>query len=279
MARTLAVLFALGLAHAAHAHAAPDPPVSQADALTEVRAELAQLKLAVMEMKAEREELIEFLKQHRDGNIDKQLAEWRAERAKLAEERRLLRVERQRLEKARRALHQQTVRNAQHDADEQGKAAKEKTDALKPKWSAQYMIGLIDKASVEPTVYVRAGRDVLVAAERVGNVDRRNVMVRGTLLNQSLASWRYTFEINIGGPADPLTRKVLHVGQWRYQTPLLGPGELHTFEVKVPVTDVRDIASVQIAKVSPDRPAPTPPPPAPVGEPAEGSAATEVVSE
>lgn len=275
MTRTTAVLLALGIALAAHAQTDTQPAAGQADALTEVRAELAQLKLAVLEMKAERAELIEFLKQHRDGDIDKQLEAWRAEREKLAEERRQLRLERQRLEKARRALHQQTVRNAQKAADAQHKDAKGQADALKPKWSAQYMIGLIDKETSEPTVFVRVGKDIFATAERIGGVDRRNVMVRGTFLNQSLSSWRYTYEINIGGHTDALTRKTPLVGQWRYQTPLLGPGELHEFAVKVPVSDVRDIVTVQIVNVSSDRPATKTPTPDPAGEPAAAELAAE----
>ena len=44
------------------------------------------------------------------------------------------------------------------------------------------------------------------------------------------------------------------IGSWRYQTPVLQPGEIHQFEVKVPVTEVGDVVSYEIGNIVADRP-------------------------
>ena len=255
MIRTLLVIVATGLI----AGLLPAQPTddSVAAELAVLRQDLAATKLALQQSRRELEEIKAFLQER---NVDTTLAQWKAERAKLAEERRLIRLERQKLEQARRELHQTTMKQATDQAAEQSAQAEAAQQALQPDWSAQYMLGLID--TERQTIYVKSttGR---VLVKQYPSVDRRNVMVRGTFLNKSLAPWRYTFEIALAsaeGPGLP-TREPNVTGSWRYQTPLLGPGELHTFEVKVPVEDVRDIEIIQIGNVSADRPAqPTPDP-------------------
>lgn len=256
MIRTLPVIVATGLiAGLLPAQPANDPVATELAAL---RQELAATKLALQQSQAELNDIKAFLK---DRNVDTTLAEWKQQRAELAEERRLVRLERQKLEAARRALHQTTLKQATEAAEAQNAEAEAAEKALQPDWSAQYMLGLID--TERETIYVKSttGR---VLVRQYPSVDRRNVMVRGTFLNKSLAPWRYTFEIALAsaeGPGLP-SREPNITGSWRYQTPLLGPGELHTFEVKVPVEDVRDIEVVQIGNVTADRPAqPTPPTP------------------
>jgi len=223
--------------------------------LAALRQELAATKLALRQSQKELERIKAFLE---DRNVDATIAEWQAARDELAEERRLIRLERQKLEQARRELHRTTLRIAQNEAAARDAEAEALEKALEPNWSAQYMLGLIDHQ--RQTIYVESTHgDVLV--KQYPSVDRGNVMVRGTFLNKSLAPWRYTFDIALAGEEKIglQTGGANLTGSWRYQTPLLGPGELHTFEVKVPVHNVRDINVIQIGNVTADRPPQNPP--------------------
>ncbi len=218
--------------------------------LAELRQALARTRLELQQAAAELEDIKAFLA---DRNLDETLAEWRAERAALVAERRAWQAERRQLERARDALHQVTLIQAREAAERERAERQAAEDAVKPKWSAQYEMGLIDRD--QQTLYVES-TDGSVLVQQYPSVDRRNVMVRGTFLNESHAPWRYTFEIRLAGDegrnlpdsAQPI------VGQWRYQTPRLGPGDLHAFEVKVPVTNVHDIEVLQIGNVTWDRP-------------------------
>jgi len=242
--RSVLVLAAMCLAGPAMAQDAID------EELTALRQELAATKLALQQSQAELEQIKAFLE---DRGVDTTLAEWKKRREALAEERRLIRLERQKLEQARRELHQQTLKIAQDQVQEKDAEAEALAKALEPNWSAQYMLGLIDEQ--RQTIYVKSTTGHLLI-KQYPTVDQRNVMVRGTFLNKSLAPWRYTFEIALAsqeGPGLP-TRQPDVAGSWRYQTPLLGPGQLHTFEVKVPVEHVRYIDVIQIGNVVADRP-------------------------
>jgi multidrug efflux pump subunit AcrA (membrane-fusion protein) len=215
--------------------------------LIELRQGLAQAKLDLQRTKAQMEELRAFLA---EKDLDKKLEGWRAERARLVAEQRKLKLERQRLETARKALHQQTTKQARDRADEENQAKQAAADALKPGYSIQYMMGLIDKE--RENIYVES-TDGKVLVEQYPSVDRKNVKVRGTFLNKSQAPWRYTFELRVAGERN-LQGDRARVGQWRYQTPVLGAGELHAFEVTVPVSDIRHIEVIQIGNVVSDRP-------------------------
>ncbi len=223
-----------------------------------IRAELAQLRLEVERLRAEREEYATFLEETRDQDTDELFAQWRAERKKLANERKQLANERNRLELARRALHQTTMKQAMDTARVESDQQRAEEDKLKPDWSVQTMVGLIDREGNNPTIFVRVGNDLLVAAESGSDIDTQRATIRGNFLNKSLAPWRYTFQINVldeNAVVQPNSRRPL--GSWRYQTPLLGPGDLHQFEVTIPVEDVRRISAIQIVRVTADRP-PTP---------------------
>lgn len=240
----------VGLSAAARGQAPGDAAV--ADELAALRQELAATRLALRETRAEIEDIKAFLA---EKDMEATLADWKKQRDALAEERRLIRLERQRLEKARRELHQATYQDAQEQADQQKAAADAAAKQLEPDWDADYILGLIDREA--QTLYVRS-TDGRLLLEQYPTVDRRNVMVRGTFLNQSHAPWRYTFEIRVASDSLPGLPKppTTVIGSWRYQTPLLSPGQLHPFEVKIPVTDVRYVDLIQIGNVTADRPPP-----------------------
>ncbi len=218
--------------------------------LAELRQALAAARLELRQTTVELEDIKAFLA---DEDLARTLAEWRAERAKLAAERRALRAERNQLEQARRELHRTTLQQAQREAEQLKAAQQAREQAVQPQWSAQYEMGLIKQDN--QTLFVQSTRGS-VLVEQNPDIDRHNVMVRGTFLNESQAAWRYTFEVRLAGDEGRILpdAKRRIVGQWRYQTPLLGPGDLHPFEVKVPVTDVHDIEVLQIGKVTADQP-------------------------
>lgn len=219
--------------------------------LSDLRRDLADTRLQLQQAKTELDDIRRFLA---EKNIDDKLTEWRTERAKLAEERRLLQMERTRLDASRKALHQDTTRLAQQSAADQQKQQQQQFDAAAPRWNARYEIGLIRVDN--PTVYLTDinGR---VFIDQYPTAERHKVKVKGSFLNRSLMPWRYTFEIRIAS-TDPIGlngRKVL--ASWPYQTPLLTPGELHNFEVELQLKggDIGDIDIVQIGNVTADRPA------------------------
>jgi len=227
--------------------------------MLELRQGLAQAKLELQRAKAQMEELQAFLT---EKDLDQKLERWRAERQRLADERRKLAMERQRLESARKALHRQTTKQARDRAEQENKQKQAEADAQKPGFSIQYMMGLIDKE--RENIFVDS-TDGKVLIEQYPGADRKNVKVRGTFLNKSQQPWRYTFEIRIAGEKNVFGDRAL-VGQWRYQTPVLGAGELHPFEVTVPVSDIRHIEVIQVGNVVSDRPPPTPDAPAKAAE-------------
>ncbi len=250
-----AVLIAALLAAAAVGQDAA-PTIDQQ--LIELRQGLAQAQLELQRSKAQLEELRVFLA---EKNLDDQLEAWRAEREALAEERRKLAMERKRLESARTALHRKTTVDAMDRAKAEREQKQQAADAIKPDFSVQYMMGLIDKD--RQTIFVESTRGT-VLVDQFPQVDRKNIKVRGTFLNKSQAPWRYTFEIRAAGETNIYGERAI-VGQWRHQTPLLGPGEMHEFEVTVPVTNVRDVEVIQVGNVTSDRP----PQPDPQPQPAD----------
>src|SRR5690606_16366562 len=93
-------------------------------------------------------------------------------------------------------------------------------------------------------------------------VDRRNVLLRGTFENRSTQPYRYTFDVGVVEDStgndffrvrDGLTART------RYQTPVLQPGELHRWEVKLSVNDSLDIRTAGIGNVRGDAPQAAPP--------------------
>jgi hypothetical protein len=222
--------------------------------ITELRQQLAQTKLTLDKTVAELATIRKFLAQ---DDRDKQLAEWRKERRALEDERRRASAERRKLEEARQMLHRTTARQAVEQARQAEQQATEDAARRKPRWSVQYMIGLIDKEDEQ--IYLRVVNGRVVRLRRFANIDTSNVMVRGTFVNTSTQAWRYTFVIRIAGDANfglPVEQPGLN-GQWRYQTPVLGPGDLHEFAVKVPVKNVYDIDTVRIGDITADLPATT----------------------
>ena len=249
-----AVMLAAACPLAVHAQgdadgrAAGEAPASVDEQLAALRQDLANTKLQLDQARSQLEELQQFLADYPE--LEEKLADWKAERAALAKAVREMRAERVRLEKAREALSSATMREASRRAAEEREAAQAAAAAAKPRWSAQYMMGLIHED--QPNIYVKAtsGR---VLVDRYPDIDRNNIMVRGTFLNQSTQSYRYTFEVRAAGDEGIGGDRNL-VGSWRYQTPVLGPGELHEFEVKMPVKNVAYVEEIQVGNVTADQP-------------------------
>lgn len=220
--------------------------------LTELRQELAQTRLQLETAMRNLEELKQFLA---EKQLDKRLDEWRTERRMLKEERMRLQRERARLDQARKKLGQTANLKIRKEREAHEAAEEEKTKALKPNWSIQYMLGYISADTYETSYYrVHDGR--IFSQRRLDSIDRRNVKVKGTVLNRSDAPWRYTFEIRLAGEGiNPFDGKSTVLGQWRIQTPLLGAGDLHNFEVTVPVANATSVEVVQVGQVTADRPA------------------------
>jgi len=216
--------------------------------LNALRLELAQTQLELKKAQSDLADAREFLK---TDNADKQLAQWRKQRLAWEAERKQLALERRKLEQARLALREQSDVVQQRLRDQPPPPAA--ADPNQPKWEVDYKIAVIHTGLTSESVYIdpEVGEVLL---ERYPDIDRKHIMVRGTWQNRAAAPWRYTFEIRI---ADKIGRII---GRWRYQTPVLEPGQLHAFEVKVPVKDVAYIQSYQIGNIEPDRPAPEAPP-------------------
>jgi len=115
-----------------------------------------------------------------------------------------------------------------------------------PRQSIQYSLHLIDRGGNYRRVY--RNEDGYVTLRDVRDYDRSHVVVRGNLKNESAAAYRYSFEIRLA------TRNKDIIGSWRYQTPVLTPGQIHQFEVKVPVTNAAQIQIYDIGNIVADRP-------------------------
>ncbi len=220
--------------------------------LTELRQELATTRLKLETALAELEKLKAFLA---EKDLDQRLEEWRQERRLLQQERTRLQLERARIERLNRKLGQNVQLNNQREREALEKEKHELAKAVKPNWSIQYMLGYIRTDTDEIRYYnVSDGR--VYTQRRFDTIDRRNVKVKGTVLNRSEAPWRYTFEIRLGGEGiDPFRGGSTIMGKWRIQTPLLGPGDLHEFEVTIPVQNATAVEVVQVGNLVADQPA------------------------
>lgn len=220
--------------------------------LAELRRDLAETKLRLETAMSELERVKAFLETE---NLDEQFGRWKEEGSKIQEDRLRIQRERHRLEAARKALHQATVADAQRQAEAQAQSREKADEAAKPRWSVQYMLGFIREDNERFYVKVDSSTGRTSYYRRSTDIDKDNVLVRGTFLNRSAEPWRYTFEIrlageqSIGGDTPPV------IGRWRHQTPLLGPGDLHEFEVKVPVSNSYAVEAVQVGNIKADRPA------------------------
>jgi len=215
--------------------------------LQELRRQVADVTLQLRAAQRQLEAIRDFLEEE---DLDETFERWEKLRAELASERREIRRERARLQAAREALERTRRLNVEQAEAEREEAEAEARDAAAPDWSAQYQMGVVYEGGQELFVKTTDG-SVFVDADQ--DIDRRNILVRGTFLNKSARAWRYTFEVRAGG-VERFGRPRRIVGSWRYQTPLLDPGELHEFEVKMPVDDVSRVRILQIGNVLADRP-------------------------
>lgn len=209
-----------------------DPLQPMREQVTELRRELAQAKLELRDTLAELEEMREFLAREEE-DIEREIARWRQEARAMAQEREALAERTAKLERAREALAEGPDQPPPPDPD-------------RPRWEIDYRIAAIPLAPQNQLAFI----DPIIGPHllrRFPNIDRRNIMVRGTLQNRSAEPWRYTFEVRVADRYGDI------LGQWRYQTPPLTPGELHGFEVKVPVRGVGRIHRYQIGNIEADQ--------------------------
>ena len=252
MARRLLVIVVAGLPAAALA-APPIDAVSGGglgERVRELRLELARARLELGETRSEIERMRAFLEQ---ADPEADTARWRRQRLELMERRRALVAERREIERRRRELLAEGPPEPGRAVDreppglggERGRGAPPVASG-RPRWEMDYRIAAIPLDG-QPPVFVEPvfGRLLVGAGEPI---DRNDILVRGTLQNRSAEPWRYTFEVRLGDRSGDV------IGRWRYQTPLLGPNELHEFEIKVLVADVGRIRSYQIGNITADQP-------------------------
>jgi hypothetical protein len=230
---------ASGIDRAAQPSAAQEEMERLKSQAASLRQELATAKLELRKALRELQEIRDFLA---SDDPQAQAAQWRQERQDLAEERRRLEVERRRLEEERRKVQRAIVANEPPPTPEPSPH----DPALGPNPQLDYKLAYVRTVAQERTTYIEFG-DLLVPADTTPNVDRNHVMVRGTIQNRSRAPWRYTFEVRLADRAGNL------LGRRRYQTPLLGPNELHPFDIDVPVTDALRIDRYQIGNIEADQ--------------------------
>jgi hypothetical protein len=240
------------LAAAAHAQdkapAVPDGTESLLREVALLRQDLASTKLQLRQAVRELEELREFLARQ---DAQAEAWQWRQERHELAEERRRLEAERRRLETERRRIQRAIITGEPPTAAPVDPAAD--SPAPQPEYELDYRLSYIRSEGLDRPSYIAFG-SVLIPMDEPPEIDRDRVMVRGTLQNRSAVTWRYTFEIRIADRAGRL------LGRWRYQTPKLETGELHPFDITVPVSDARRIHRYEIGNVEADGAADQSPP-------------------
>jgi multidrug efflux pump subunit AcrA (membrane-fusion protein) len=238
-ARIIFILPALLASAAAHAQT-----VTVGDELEQLkkqiaaeRVELAQARLELSKIIADLGDMRRFLNTDPEGDI----LRWRQQRADLAAQRQALADERKSIESSKLNVVEaakQRAAAAQQQAAEAARSA--------PRWQFEYKIAVIPTGQLHELVYI----DPITGAalvQRYPDIDRKNIMLRGTIQNRSEQPWRYTFDVRVANQPGRI------IGKWRYQTPVLGPNELHTFEVKIPVTDVAEIDRYQIGNIEADR--------------------------
>lgn len=139
----------------------------------------------------------------------------------------------------------------QREAEKRQERLKE---AFAPAWYYTWQIGYINSGNRQ-TTFVKTNDDgtVVFVGDKT-SVDRRQIILRGTFENLSRAAYRYTFEIRVAESGPYLTGLPVSSGisSTRYQTPVLQPGELHRWEVKMSVNDALQIRTVGIGNVRAD---------------------------
>lgn len=223
-----------------------EEPIEQLKAEAEsLRRELAAAKLELRKALRELQEIKDFLASE-DPRAEAE--RWREERSELADERRRLETERRKLEAERRRIQRAIINNEPPPPppglDPQ---SPEPDPALEPDPELEYKLAYVRTGADGVTTYIEFG-DLLIPANTTPSVDRNHVIVRGTIQNRSKAPWRYTFEVRLADRPGNI------IGRRRYQTPLLGPNELHPFDIDMAVTDSLSIDRYQIGNLEADQP-------------------------
>jgi hypothetical protein len=105
----------------------------------------------------------------------------------------------------------------------------------------------------QTTLIVSSDGDAAVI-QSLDEYDRQRVVVEGSFLNRSTSPYRYGFDIAVGYKARAGVLVAAHptiVGRRAYQTPVLQPGELHSFRVEIPVDDIAYAQICDIGHVTP----------------------------
>jgi hypothetical protein len=225
---------------AADCRAQDDPLEPSRQELAALRIRLARAKLELAGVLDRLQTLREFLLAHdAAANVE----HWTRQAQILAQERR--QVARQRMD-VEQQIAQRDAKLADLPAPRQPPPPPTAPDP--PRWRIEYKIAVVPLDPAAPFIFVDPTRgDWLL--DLFPRVDRRSIMVRGTIQNLADDPWRATFEVRLADKLGSI------IGTWRYQTPSLGPRDLHTFEMRVPVTDVAELDRYQIGDLQSDRPA------------------------
>lgn len=269
----------VGVAASTRCEASSEDVAALQEQIAALRRDLAIALLKLQQTMRELEELRAFMAAE---NAEQDIERWKAERAAMADQRAKLAAERLKLEETKR-LVQATARQALDDVRRELEGTKAAPEAKagagsepsvarpdtpmagfdnlpvedRPRWDADYRVGLMYTGGVDSTVYVspRSGK---VIVDEYPDIDRKNILIEGTFENKSKQPWRYTFEFRVSGRrqvrAILLSDKHNIIGSARYQTPVLEPGELHRFTLKVPVTNVAYIEVYELGNMTADRP-------------------------
>lgn len=180
-----------------------------------------------------------------------------------------------RLAAQRQAERQRRARALERLAEEKQREARQEKlararKAQAPAWTYTWQLGYISLGT-NTTTFIKTGPDgtVFFTGDST-NVDRRQLKLRGTFENRSTKPWRYTFDIRVaeqGYGGLPASGRYRHISATtRYQTPVLGPGELHRWEVTLTVEDSLQVRTADIGNVRADPPPPEPAAATPAGQ-------------
>lgn len=239
----------------------PDLSAYDADSLREICAQLyktiasqrAETKQLQLELAATRQNLESASSYLKGKGLYSDYLDWSGNQEKARE------LQKEKEAGARREQILQQIRDeraAQQRRLQELQEAERKAIEEAPKWDLTYSLGFI-KEKGKDVVYVDTVTGEVLISDTT-QYDPSNVMIRGVFTNQAKVPYRYTFEIGIGGKQPSTIFKPSHarvIGSWKYQTPVLAPGELHNFEVKVPlVADISEVANFEIGNITADRP-------------------------
>lgn len=191
------------------------------------------------ELREHRDRIVVLEKALRDAGVDPNSDEVASIDPRAAERAARDKAEAERREKVAAFL---ADRQAQRNAGrETGGAA----DSTAPKWWYTWQIGYVERETGQTTfVKVRDDGAVVYVGDRT-RLDPRVLIVNGTFENRSQLPYRYTFDVELVNSGSP-------TASTRYQTPPLGAGELHRWELTMNTSNSLGVDYVRITNIRGD---------------------------